>query len=75
LAFLAFAAGYWFLCRSFFLVVGGGYLVGLLPALPLCLAAANAGAAEGSGWRRAGLMGLAFSVQFLASAAFIAWRT
>jgi outer membrane protein assembly factor BamB len=68
-------AGYWWLCRSLFLVVGQSYLTGLLPAIPLAVWTVALARCRGTGLTSFGLGLLAFSVFFWTSAAVLWWRT
>jgi hypothetical protein len=75
LAFAALCWGYYVLCRSLFIVMGYGFLVGFLPAFPAAIWAAR-GMRRGMGLRGHAAWALGvFSVHFWASAAFILWRT
>ena len=76
--FVGLCLGYVYLCRNDALPsipMGYGFLVGILPALPVALAAARG--LEGS--RRPAwvwcLTAGAFSVYYWASALFTVWRT
>ena len=68
-------AGYWWLCRSLFLVVGQSYLTGLLPALPLAVWTVGLARRQGAGLGSLGLGVLAFSIFFWTSAAALWWST
>ena len=68
-------AGYWWLCRSLFLVVGQGYLTGLLPAIPLAVWTVALAQRKGARLATLGLGLLAFSGYFWTSAAILWWRS
>jgi PQQ-like domain len=68
-------AGYWWLCRSLFLVAGQGYLAGLLPAIPLAVWTVGLTRRKDTGLGSFGVGLLAFSVFFWTSAAVLWWRT
>ena len=68
-------AGYWWLCRSLFLVVGQGYLTGLLPAIPLAVWTVALARRKGARLATLGLGLLAFSGYFWTSAAILWWRS
>jgi hypothetical protein len=68
-------AGYWWFCRSLFLVVGQGYLTGLLPAIPLAVWTVALTRHKDTGLASVGLGLLALSVFFWTSAAVLWWRT
>ena len=74
-ALVAGLAGYWWLCRSLFLVAGQGYLTGLLPAIPFAVWTAGLARRRGTSVGSLGLGLLAFSVFFWTSAAVLWWRT
>jgi hypothetical protein len=65
---------YWGLCQSLFLVAGSGYLVGLLPALPLTVHAAALALRRDSRGRACAMGLLAFTLYFWTAAVFISWR-
>jgi hypothetical protein len=68
-------ARYWWLCRSLFLVIGQGYLTGLLPAMPLVVWTVGLARCRETRLGSVGLGLLAFSVFFWTSAAVLWWRT
>ncbi len=73
--FAGLCFGYYHLCRSLFLVMGYGFLAGLVPAFPAAVWAARGMTDEKGPWREAARTLLSFSVYFWASALFIAWKT
>jgi hypothetical protein len=68
-------AGFWWLCRSLFLVVGQGYLTGLLPAIPSAVWTVRLSRRKDIGLGFVGLTLLAFSVFYWSSAAVLWWRS
>ena len=71
---LALAAGYWQVCRSLFLIAGSAYLVGLLPALPFTVRAAQL-ALRRETRARAWTTGIvAFTIFYWTAAVFLWWR-
>jgi hypothetical protein len=73
-ALVAELAGYWWLCRSLFLVVGQGYLTGLRPAIPLAVWTVALARRKDTGLCSVGLGLLAFGVFFWTSAAVLWWK-
>ena len=68
-------AGYWWLCRSLFLVVGQSYLIGLLPSAPLAVCAGGLARRSGPGVIPSAVGLLGFSVFCWTSAIALWWRT
>jgi hypothetical protein len=67
--------GYWWLCRSVFLIAGQSYLVGLLPAIPATVWTVNLSRRSGRLWPALGVGLAAFGVCFWVSAVALWWRT
>ncbi|MCX6928645.1 MAG: PQQ-binding-like beta-propeller repeat protein [Verrucomicrobia bacterium] len=74
-ALVAGLMGYWWLCRSLFLVVGQGYLTGLLPAIPFAIWTVRLTRRRDSWLVVCGMGLLSFSVFFWTSAGVLWWRT
>jgi hypothetical protein len=75
LGFLCFCVAYYHLCRSLFVVMGYGFLVGFLPGFPLAALAARKLSTRQGVLRDLSWAALSFSLYFWASALFTVWRT
>ncbi len=75
IAFACLCFGYYHLCRSLFVVMGYGFLVGILPAFPVAIVAARRMVGRGRPASDLGWAMASFSVYFWASALFTIWKT
>ena len=74
-AFAGLCYGYYVLCRSLFVVMGYGFLTGLLPGFPVAWLAARRMASRPGPWRDLLWPAASFTFYFWASAFFTVWRT
>lgn len=75
LVFGSLALGFWLVCRSVFFFAGGGWVAGLLPALPFTVAAIATVRNGGPRWKAAGWALAGFGLFFWTSALVVWWRT